>query len=80
MSRHHMTPDGAVPFTAEEEAEQNELEKVWADGATKRNALAEIRRLEATVTQRRIRDMTTDAGKQWMEDIEAKIATERGKL
>ena len=40
----------------------------------------EIARLESTVTQRRIREMTTDAGKKWMEDIEAKIATERGKL
>ena len=40
----------------------------------------EIARLESTVTQRRIREMTTDAGKKWMEDIEAKIAIERGKL
>ena len=40
----------------------------------------EIAKLESTVTQRRIREMTTDAGKKWMEDIEAKIAIERGKL
>jgi hypothetical protein len=40
----------------------------------------EIERLESTVTQRRIRAMTTDAGKKWMEDLEAKIAIERGKL
>ena len=25
-------------------------------------------------------DMTTDAGKQWVEDVEALIATERAKL
>lgn len=42
--------------------------------------LDKIARLEATVTQRRIREMTTDAGKKWMEDLEAKIATERSKL
>jgi|TARA_B110000438_G_scaffold223964_1_gene217669 hypothetical protein len=40
----------------------------------------EIARLEATVTQRRIREMTTDAGKEWVADVEALIATERAKL
>lgn len=46
----------------------------------KKNAMAEIERLEATVTQRRIREMTTDAGKQWMDEVEAKIAEQRSKL
>ena len=46
----------------------------------KNPALAEIEKLESTVTQRRIREMTTDAGKKWIEDVEAKIAIERGKL
>ena len=45
-----------------------------------RDALAEIQRLEGTVSARRIRDMTTDAGKTWVEAVEAKIATERAKL
>tara|TARA_B110000467_G_scaffold59805_1_gene54644 strand:- start:578 stop:817 length:240 start_codon:yes stop_codon:yes gene_type:complete len=40
----------------------------------------EIARLEATVTQRRIREMTTDAGKEWVAEVEALIATERAKL
>lgn len=80
MPRHNMTPDGPVPFTAEEEIARDAEEKKWADGEVVRNAMAEIHRLEATVTQRRIRAMTTDAGKKWMEDIEAKIAIERGKL
>ena len=55
----------------------------WDAGKAEQLANApyrEIARLEATVTQRRIREMTTDAGKKWMEDIEAKIAIERGKL
>ena len=47
---------------------------------TKRNAMAEIHRLEATVTQRRIRAMTTDAGKQWMDELEKLISIERNKL
>ena len=75
-------PEGSVTveLTKEENEQRDAEEKAWADGATKRNALAEIHRLEGTVTPRRIRDMTTDAGKQWVEDVEALIATERAKL
>ena len=75
-------PSGSVTveLTKEENEQRDAEEKAWADGATKRNALAEIHRLEGTVSARRIRDMTTDAGKKWVEDVEAKIATERAKL
>ena len=75
-------PEGSVTveLTKEENDARDAEEKAWADGATKRNALAEIHRLEGTVTPRRIRDMTTDAGKKWVEDVEALIATERAKL
>ncbi len=75
-------PSGSVTveLTKEENEQRDAEEKAWADGATKRNALAEIQRLEGTVSARRIRDMTTDAGKKWVEDVEAKIATERAKL
>ena len=75
-------PSGSVTveLSKEENEQRDEEEKAWADGATKRNALAEIHRLEGTVTARRIRDMTTDAGKKWVEDVEALIATERAKL
>ena len=75
-------PEGSVTveLTKEENEQRDAEEKAWADGATKRNALAEIQRLEGTVSARRIRDMTTDAGKQWVEDVEALIATERAKL
>jgi hypothetical protein len=46
-----------------------------------RNAQDEIRRLESTITPRRIRDaLANDAGKSWVAAVEAKIATERGKL
>ena len=75
-------PSGSVTveLTKEENEQRDAEEKAWADGATKRNALAEIQRLEGTVSARRIRDMTTDAGKKWVEDVEALIATERAKL
>jgi endonuclease/exonuclease/phosphatase family metal-dependent hydrolase len=42
MSRHHATPNGNIPFTAEEELEADREEQVWADGATER-AMAELR-------------------------------------
>ncbi len=42
--------------------------------------MKEINRLEGTVTPRRIREMTTDAGKQWVNNVEELIAIERGKL
>ena len=79
--RHHMTVDGVLPFTAQEEADRDAVEKKWADGKVARNAIAEIQRLESTITPRRIRDaLANDAGKKWVADVEALIATERGKL
>ena len=36
MTRYHATPEGNVPFTAEEDAAQNIREQEWADGATAR--------------------------------------------
>ena len=42
MARHHMTPEGKVPFTAEEEKARDEQEKAWADEAPTR-AWAELR-------------------------------------
>ena len=43
-------------------------------------ALHNIRELEATVTQRRIREMTTADGAKWVDDVEELIAIERAKL
>ena len=40
-----------------------------------------IKQLESTITPRRLRDaLASDAGKSWVAAVEAKIATERGKL
>ena len=46
----------------------------------KRNASAEIERLESTVTSRRIREITTADGAKWVDDFEKLIAVERAKL
>lgn len=37
MARHHMTPDGPIPFTAEEEAAWDAEEAAWAAGAKDRH-------------------------------------------
>ena len=38
MTRYHATPEGNVPFTAEEEAEWDAMEASWAAGADDRTA------------------------------------------
>ena len=43
--------------------------------------LDKIAHLESSITPRRLRDaLANDAGKSWVAAVEAKIATERGKL
>ena len=44
-------------------------------------AVAQIRSLEATITQRRLRDaLLTDAGKTWLSTIDAQIAALRATI
>ena len=80
MPRYHKINDVKVQFTPEEETARDAEEKAWEDEAPARNAFAEIARLEATVTPRRIREMTTVAGAKWVDDLEKLIAIERAKL
>tara|TARA_R110000823_G_scaffold73149_2_gene168381 strand:- start:1014 stop:1256 length:243 start_codon:yes stop_codon:yes gene_type:complete len=80
MERTKIVDGVEVALTSAEETARDVEEKAWADGATTRNALAEIQRLESSVTPRRIREMTTDSGKQWVNNVEELIAIERGKL
>jgi hypothetical protein len=40
MTRYHKTPDGNVPFTAEEEIARDAEEKAWADKAPERELKA----------------------------------------
>ena len=39
MTRHHATPEGNIPFTAEEEAEWDAMEAAYAAGADTRKAV-----------------------------------------
>ena len=66
-----------VQFTEQEEAIRNSEELAWANGKAKRDAQEEIALLESQVTNRRIRDLTTDTGKLWMETQEALISIQR---
>ena len=80
MARYGRSPEGLVPYTAEQEAEADSREQAWADGTVSRSAAHEIQRLESTITKRRIREMTTIAGAKWVDDLEKPIAIERAKL
>ena len=81
MNRTYKVNGETFTMTKAEEDARDIEEKAWADEAPKRNALNEIHRLEGTITPRRLRDsILTDEGKAWLADVEAKIATERGKL
>jgi hypothetical protein len=62
------------------DAEEGPRMAAWTANEGKRAALEEIQRLESSVTPRRIREMTTDSGKQWVNNVEELIAIERGKL
>lgn len=48
MARHHMTAEGPVPFTPEEEAEWDAQEAAWAAGAGDRARLDRNRLLAET--------------------------------
>lgn len=54
MSRHHMTAEGPVPFTAEEEAEWDAMEAAYVPptappAPTKEQLLAELQTLTAKI-------------------------------
>jgi len=80
MARTKIVDGVAVALTSEEETARDAEEQAWADGKDKRDATAEIYRLESTVTPRRIREMTTADGAKWVDDVEKLIAIERAKL
>ena len=70
-----------VALTEAEEIVRDTEEKAWSDGAVKREAKEEIKRLEESITNRRLRDaLASDDGKTWVAAVETLIAVERGKL
>ncbi len=73
---------GTIVALAEaEEIARNAEEKAWNDGKVKRDAMDEIKNLEDSITNRRLRDaLASDEGKAWVADVETLIAVEREKL
>ena len=65
--------------TAAEQAEIDARAVAWAAGAASRNALAEIARLEALVTPRRLRDAVLGdvLALAFIQDIESQISVQR---
>lgn len=80
--RFHQELGGTIrPFTPEEEARADEFEARIEAEAPRRAALDEISSLEATVTNRRLREAAlTDEGKAWLLDVEAQIKKLRANL
>ena len=67
-----------VAFTAEQEAAADAVEAADLAAKPSRDAQAEINRLEAQVTNRRLREAHADP--TWLNAQEALIAAERAKL
>jgi hypothetical protein len=81
MTRYHATPEGNIPFTPAEEAEWDAIAAEAAATAGARAAKTEITALEATITQRRLREAAlTQEGKDWLAGVDAQIATLRTQL
>jgi len=81
MPRYHRQNGENVQFTEEEEKARDAEELLWEQNKIVREVTREIRRLEHTVTPRRMREAAlTDAGKQWLAEIENQISLERVKL
>lgn len=80
MARHKMVDGVSVPLTEADEAEIAKKETEWEKNRPARKATLEIRNLEKTITPRRMREITTDAGKKYVDDIEKLIAVQREQL
>ena len=63
MARHHMTPDGAVPFSEQEETEADARE-------ASARASKPLRRWQASIAQ-----ADSDLMPRWAEDIISKLGT-----
>lgn len=60
--------------------ERDALDLQWEENKVQREALQSIKSLEATVTQRRIRDAIAGADNGWLADIESQIEALRELL
>ena len=82
----HAGKNGALPVMLDEDelaiakAELKARADAWEVGAIERNAKAEISRLEAQITNRRIREAVLSTDNGWLANQESLIAIERNKL
>lgn len=78
--RHHATSEGNIPFTAEEELEADAREAQHALEAPKQAIRQQITSLEASITNRRIREAIRGNGKAWLDGVDDQIAALRAQL
>jgi len=78
---YRLSPDGVKAWYVEGIAEPTEADLAeYPDVDPVFLVMAEIDRLEAQVTQRRLREAAlTDEGKAWLQNIEDQIAAERAR-
>lgn len=67
-------------LTADEEAQQAASQQAWEAGEVRRNAIAEIKRLESLITERRKREASLGTDNGWLASQEVLIQIERDKL
>jgi len=82
MARTKMVDGNLVPLTSEEEAARDAEEAAVLADQPRLNALAEIARLEATITPRRLREAMLGNAEAiaFIQGVEDDIAIERAKL
>ena len=80
MANHHMTDQGPVAFTAQEESDRALAETAYAAGAGKRAAQALIDAIEASVTKRRTREAILGLDAGWLAARQAEIVVLRASL
>jgi len=75
------TVDGVHYLLTPEQQERVRIKnQKWESGKVKRNARVEIVRLEAEVSQRRLREAALGSDGGWLAAQDALITTERNKL
>ena len=80
MARFHVTSEGNIPFTEEEELKWDIQEATNAQELPKIKIKADIAALEATITPRRTREAILGTDNGWLADVELQIQELRGQL
>lgn len=74
------TVDGVITAWPGVMPSQSDQDAWTAEYAVVEAAMAEITRLEAEITPRRVREAILGTDSDWLKNQEAEIATQRGKL